>query len=148
MTAGKGEAGGVCNRPACNTTGASYFYSGYNGVWYCKPCALLTNAAAGIDLLYRRPVSVYGETDLMLVVYADGQIRYDYRATPDMGFNFSTLSEVGQPFIPSYEAIIEANGLEIVTVELPAAPWLTDALSTQTIGGATPWPPTHRKEYA
>lgn len=148
MSGQKGLPGGICFRPACNAGGASYFYSGFNEVWYCKACALMTNAAAGIDLLYHRPVNVYGETDLMLVVYADGQIRYDYRAAPDMGFTFSTLSEVGQPFIPSYEAIIEANGLEIITVELPTAPWLTDALSTQTIDGATPWPPTHTQEYA
>lgn len=146
MSGQKGDPGGTCFRPACNAGGANYFFPGLGGVWYCKVCGPLSNASSGMDLMDHRPVNVYGETDLMLLVYADGEIRYDYRASPDMGFTFSTLSEVGQPFIPAYREIIEKNGLEIITVELPTQPWLTDALSTQTIAQATPWPPQDKED--
>lgn len=41
-----------------------------------------------------------------------------------MGFEFSLLCEVGQPYIPTFEQIIKDKGLDLVTIEIQEKPWV------------------------
>jgi len=49
---------------------------------------------------------------------------FRYQATTDMGFDCSLLCEVGQPFIPGFERMIEARKLDLAVVKIPERPWL------------------------
>lgn len=48
---------------------------------------------------------------------------FAYRAG-EMDFEFSMLCEVGQPYIPSFEAIIAERGLKLKTIEINQRPWI------------------------
>jgi hypothetical protein len=39
------------------------------------------------------------------------------------------LTEVGEPFIPYFKHLIQANGLNIETVEVEERPWIYDRLA-------------------
>lgn len=49
---------------------------------------------------------------------------FSYRANEDMAFEFSLLSEVGQPFIPSFEALLKERGTTTKVIEVNESPWL------------------------
>ena len=49
---------------------------------------------------------------------------FKYDATPDTGFEFSMLCEVGQPFIPMFEAMIKKRNLKLKTIEIDERPWV------------------------
>ncbi len=58
--------------------------------------------------------------------WIDGQKAYFFRynATEEVGFEFSLLCEVGQPFIPTFERMIAEAGLDLVTMEINEKPWV------------------------
>lgn len=49
---------------------------------------------------------------------------FAYNAGPQMRFKFSMLCEVGQPFIPIFEAMIKDRGLDLITIEIDEYPWV------------------------
>lgn len=59
-------------------------------------------------------------------------LNYVYRASPDMGFHFHLLSEVGEPWQPQAQWLAEQLAKEanadIKQVELDCHPWYVDAL--------------------
>lgn len=47
-----------------------------------------------------------------------------YDASPDMSFDFSLLSEVGRPFVATFEQLIDDKNLKLRVVEISERPWL------------------------
>ena len=74
-----------------------------------------------------RATQVYGPRHTQLAVMPDRTIRYRY-AVPGVGrCEFSTLSEVGQPWVAELRELIERAGLQVERgVDLNDRPWVAD----------------------
>lgn len=64
-------------------------------------------------------------------------LNYVYNATPEIGFHFHLLSEVGEPWQAQAKAklagLVRANpNYELKTIELDYKPWYVDALVKKT----------------
>lgn len=62
-----------------------------------------------------------------LTILKGGILRYQYDVNKDIGFDFNTLAEVGEPYQPWFRDEIAKMGLTVAFgVELDAAPWVVD----------------------
>lgn len=62
-----------------------------------------------------------------LIIKKGGMLVYHYLATPECGFEFNTLAEVGQPFQPAFREIIKQRGLIVeFGRELDERSWVAD----------------------
>jgi len=78
------------------------------------------------DLIEGVAVDEFDHNIVALVVLADGRVWYHYRASRDMAFNFDMLEEVGQPWRPIFEKIIDDHRLDIISFDTPQRPWVFD----------------------
>lgn len=62
-----------------------------------------------------------------IVELNDGQLRYCYTPNRHASFAFSMLCEIGAWYVHAFTQIIEYHHLDIVTVEIPYKPYVTDA---------------------
>lgn len=74
-----------------------------------------------------RASQVFGPRHAQLVVMPDRTLRYRY-AVPGVGrCEFSTLSEVGEPWVAGFRVLIDKAGLRVEPgVYLNAGPWVAD----------------------
>ena len=74
-----------------------------------------------------RATQVYGPHHTRLAVMPDRTLRYRY-AVPGVGrCEFSTLSEVGQPWVAEFRKLIERAGLQVEWgCYLNDRPWAAD----------------------
>lgn len=74
-----------------------------------------------------RAAQIIGPRHAHVAVMPDRTLRYRYNV-PGVGrCEYSLLSEVGEPWVPGFRALIERSGLAVRRgVDLPAAPWVAD----------------------
>ena len=80
----------------------------------------------------RKDVRVYTR-----MIEGNRALNYAYQASPDMGFRFHLLCEVGQPWQAEAkrkaDKLAARSGCVIGQVELESAPWFVDALINKEV---------------
>lgn len=66
------------------------------------------------------------EMAINLTVSENGAVRYRYRASEYLAFDFNMLCEVGEPYQAAFTAEIKRRGLVIECRELDQYPWVMD----------------------
>jgi hypothetical protein len=64
-----------------------------------------------------------------LTIIKGGILVYSYNVSPDCGFRFHTLAEVGEPYQAEFREMIEKRGLDIeYGADLDHSPWVVDRI--------------------
>lgn len=74
----------------------------------------------------------FDDFGVTLKVMHDNTLRFRYRIDSNSTCEFSLLSEVGQPWRPAFDQLIEKHGLVLSehATEFSESPWVASALKT------------------